>query len=112
MEIGERIKILRKQKNLTQKELAEKCGYKSLTTINKIELGINNVPLSVVEKLAFALDVTPAYLMGWEEELQETIKVDTLSTEEISLVEAIRSMTDEEVKELSNFVDYIISKRK
>lgn len=112
MTIGERIKQLRKQKNLTQKELANMCGYKSLTTINKIELGINSIPLSVVEKLAFVLEVSPSYLMGWEEELQETIKVDALSTEEISLVEAIRSMTDEEVKELSNFVDYIISKRK
>ena len=100
MKIGERIKILRKQKNLTQKELAEKCGYKSLTTINKIELGINNVPLSVVEKLAFALEVTPAYLMGWEDDSEKDI------------VSLIADLTDEETKELSNFVDYLISKRK
>lgn len=66
MEIGEKVKILRKALGLTQKELAEKCGYKSLTTINKIELGINSIPLDTIEKLATALQTTPSYLMGWE----------------------------------------------
>lgn len=36
----------------------------------------------------------------------------TLSEEEKKLVSLIAQLTDEEVKELSNFVDYIISKRK
>ncbi|MCI8945085.1 MAG: helix-turn-helix domain-containing protein [Clostridia bacterium] len=67
MTIGDRIKHLRKEAGLTQKELALKCGYTSLTTINKIELGINSVPLSVVEKIAKVFNVSPAYLMGWEE---------------------------------------------
>ena len=66
--IGQRIKELRKSAGLTQKDLAEKCGYSSLTTINKIELGINNIPLSVVEKIAKVFDVPPSYLLGWENE--------------------------------------------
>lgn len=66
MTIGDRIKHLRKEAGLTQKELALKCGYTSLTTINKIELGINSVPLSVVEKIAKVFNVSPAYIMGWE----------------------------------------------
>jgi transcriptional regulator with XRE-family HTH domain len=36
----------------------------------------------------------------------------TLSEEEKQLVSLISQLTDEEVKELSSFVDYIISKRK
>lgn len=67
MTIGERIKQLRKQHGLTQKELADKCGYTSLTTINKIELGINNVPISVVEKIAKVFGCSPSYLMGWSD---------------------------------------------
>lgn len=74
MEIGTRVKTLRKSLGLTQKELAEKCGYKSLTTINKIELGINSIPLDTVEKLANALEVTPAYLMGWKTETIEELR--------------------------------------
>ena len=66
MTIGERIKQLRKEHGFTQKELAERCGYASLTTINKIELGINSVPVSVVEKIAKVFGVSPSYIMGWE----------------------------------------------
>lgn len=67
MKIGQKVKKLRKSLGLTQKELAEKCGYKSLTTINKIELGINSIPLDTIEKLATALQTTPSYLMGWSD---------------------------------------------
>lgn len=70
--VGERIKYLRKNAGFTQEELAKRCGYRSLTTINKIELGINNVPLSVVEKIASVFGVTPAYIMGWSEESPST----------------------------------------
>lgn len=64
--VGDRIKQLRKAAGMTQKELAKRCGYSSLTTINKIELGINSVPLSVVEKIASVFGVSPSYIMGWE----------------------------------------------
>ena len=108
MTLGEKIKVLRKNKNLTQADLAKMCGYRSLTTINKIELGINQVPISTVEKLATALDVTPAYLMGWAEVMEDK-RIDDGHRELVALIE---QLTDEEVAELSNFVDYIISKRK
>lgn len=35
-----------------------------------------------------------------------------LSAEEKELIELIKQMTDEETKELSNYIDYIVSKRK
>ncbi len=72
MTIGEKIKLLRKENNMTQKELAEKCGYSSLTTINKIELGINNVPISIIEKIAKIFNVSPSYILGWEDKKEET----------------------------------------
>ena len=37
MTIGEKVKKLRIEQGLTQKELAEKCGYGSLSAINKVE---------------------------------------------------------------------------
>lgn len=66
--IGKRIKICREALGLTQAELAKKVGYKSNTTINKIELDINDIPLSKVKEFAKALNTTTAYLMGWEED--------------------------------------------
>jgi repressor LexA len=65
--IGERIKEARIKKGLSQTELAEKLGYKSRSSINKIEVGGRDIPRSQIVKIAEILDVTPSYLMGWEE---------------------------------------------
>lgn len=67
MEIGERIAQRRRDLNMTQEDLALKLGYKSKSTINKIELGINDVKQSKVIEFAQALDTTVQYLMGWDE---------------------------------------------
>ena len=58
----------RKALQLTQEELAIKMGYKSKSTINKIELGINDIPQSKIVKFAEILETTVAYLMDWEED--------------------------------------------
>ena len=66
--VGDRIYIMRKRLSWTQEELATKMGYKSKSTINKIEMGINDIPQSKIAKFAEVLGTTPAYLMGWDEE--------------------------------------------
>jgi len=66
MNVGERIKQRRLELGLSQDELAKKVGYKSRSSINKIELS-RDLPLKKVELMAKALDTTPGYLMGWIE---------------------------------------------
>jgi transcriptional regulator with XRE-family HTH domain len=66
--VGENILLMRKQLGLTQEELAKRMGYKSKSTINKIELGINDIPQSKIVQFAEVLGTTPAHLMGWDEE--------------------------------------------
>ena len=100
--LGERIRTRRIELNMTQEELCKKVGYKSRTTVNKVELGCNAINQKRIIAFAKALQTTPAYLMGWEEPTKE----------ENHLITLIEQLTDEEVEELSNFVDYIISKRK
>ena len=39
-------------------------GYRSKSSITKLEKGINDLPQSKVEELAAALETTPAYLLG------------------------------------------------
>ena len=72
MTIGERIKFRREQLGLTQEEVAKKCGYKSRSSVNKIELS-RSLPLSKVELMARALETTPAELMGWTDESTDYI---------------------------------------
>jgi transcriptional regulator with XRE-family HTH domain len=68
--IGERIKNRRKELGLSQEELAKRVGYtspSSRTTINKIELGINDISQSKLKQYAKALNTNVAYLLGLEE---------------------------------------------
>lgn len=70
MSIGTRIKKLREELGLSQDELAIKMGYKSRSSINKIENGTNDIPQSKVVAFAKALNTTVAYLMDWQEETE------------------------------------------
>lgn len=68
MAIGERIKKLRLQNNYTLDEIADKLGT-SRQTIFKYENNIvTNIPSDKIEKLAVIFNVSPAYIMGWEED--------------------------------------------
>ena len=65
--LGSRIKRQRELLGLSQEELAKKMGYKSRSSINKIELDINDISQSKIMALAQILKTTPAYIMGWEQ---------------------------------------------
>lgn len=68
MNIGDRIKQRRIELGIDAEELAEKIG-KSRATIYRYENGdIENMPTTVLEPIAKALNITPAYLMGWIQE--------------------------------------------
>lgn len=74
MTIGERIKKLREEKNITVDKLAELIG-KNRATIYRYESSeIEKLPTSVLEPLCKALGTTPAYLMGWTDSNLSNIK--------------------------------------
>jgi transcriptional regulator with XRE-family HTH domain len=52
----------------TLEELAAKVGYKTKSAINKIELGIRDLPQKKIVQFAEALGTTPGALMGWVNE--------------------------------------------
>ena len=63
-ELSTRLHLRRKELGLSQEELAQRMGYRSKSSITKLEKGINDLPQSKVEELAAALGTTPAYLLG------------------------------------------------
>ena len=71
--IGNRIRIRREELGLSQEELGNKLGYKSRSSINKIELDQRNLTQSKIKAIADALNTTPAYIMGWEPEDRPSI---------------------------------------
>lgn len=59
------IKTLRELKGMTQTELAHKCGYKDKSAIAKIERGVIDLPISKIELIATALEVSPNDLLDY-----------------------------------------------
>lgn len=66
--IGSRIRNRREELGLSQDELGRRLGYKSRSSINKIELDQRNLTQSKIKAIADALETTPAYIMGWNEQ--------------------------------------------
>ena len=63
-DLSTRVRLRREQLGLSQQELARRMGYRSRSSITKLEKGINDLPQSKVEELAQALETTPAALLG------------------------------------------------
>lgn len=67
MDLAEKVRKRRMELGLSQEELALRMGYKSRTSINKVECG-RAVSQKIIYRLSQALGVTPGYLMGWEDD--------------------------------------------
>lgn len=69
--IGQRIKIFREMKEMTQSELAKELGL-GRAAINKYENGsIENIPLKTIERMADVFGIAPQVLVGWGNEYDE-----------------------------------------
>ena len=68
MNLYEKIKLLRKQKKISQEKLAALTGYSDRSSIAKIEQGKVDLSETKIKIFANALGTTPAYLLGWEDE--------------------------------------------
>lgn len=65
MNVGDRIKLRRKEIGMSQTDLANEVGS-TKQNIYKYENGIiTNIPSDKIEAISAALCTTPAYLMGW-----------------------------------------------
>jgi transcriptional regulator with XRE-family HTH domain len=65
LDIGEKISRLRKSAGMTLEELGNRIGV-GKSTVRKWENGvISNMRKDKIAKIAAALSVSPAYLMGW-----------------------------------------------
>ena len=73
--VGDNIKRLRLERGMTQEELARLAGFKSRSSINKIELGERDLNQSRLAALARALSVSPGSLLDTPREV--TVRADT-----------------------------------
>ena len=73
LELYRNIKRIREEKGMSQDELARLVGFKSRSSINKIEMGVNDITQSKLIAIANALHVSPGELMGEDKEVATPI---------------------------------------
>lgn len=65
--VGARIKELRTLAGMSQEELGRRVGVQR-AAINKYEVGsVTNIPIATIEKMAQVFDVSPTYIVGWND---------------------------------------------
>ena len=88
---------------MSQDELARRLGYKSRSSINKIENDASGLPQTKIVAIANALQTTPSFIMGWEEMQQKNSTLAGLTVrmrkdeEFLSVVEIISELSPEQL---------------
>lgn len=106
--LGDRIKDLRKQKNLSQSELADKVGI-SYAQIGRYETKGSQPPAETLKKIADALSVTPDFLIYGTS--GEKAKTKLKDADLIQQFQAIEAMDEEDKNVVKKLIDAFITKK-
>lgn len=105
---GQRIKQLREKAGLTQEELAKKLNT-TKQTVHKYEKNIvTNIPSDKIEALAFVLDSTPEYILGWETPPEDQARFDAMILKNKDLMDMIKkylALDDKNKKAVKQMID-------
>ena len=111
--MGANIKQKRKQKGLTQQELADMLGLQK-SAIAKYENGrVQNIKRSTLEKMAAVLHCTPSFLMGFEDNpsiIEENTKTATDRTIRLSkYYELCQQLNNDNLDRLNKYAETLLS---
>ncbi|MBE6056893.1 MAG: helix-turn-helix transcriptional regulator [Clostridium sp.] len=132
--LGDKIKKLRKSKNITQEELGKNIGV-TTSMVGMYETNARKPSYEVLIKIAEFFSVSTDFLLNTEEKLDMTLdsvkKVYNMlkeATDEYGIEEVTEKQenkiktlaahfegeefTDEDVEDIENFIKFIISKKK
>lgn len=94
---GDRLKELRKERNLTQEEIGTFCKV-GKTTISNWENNITQPPFEIVKKLAHYFGVTADYLLGLNQNDINRIDKLNIALREAGMIDSNENLNEEEIK--------------
>lgn len=95
--VGENIKKRRKELNLSVDEVAKRLNKNRATIYRYENNDIENMPITVLNRLSKILEISPMVIMGWEE---------------VSVQEKYNQLTDEQKKNIDLLLDDYIKQRR
>lgn len=111
--LGRRIRLCRENMHMSQETLAKLLGYKSKSSINKMESGINDIPQSTLKQIADILHTTPTFLIdGKTPEPAKPINLhDLLESSQVMFFSKNGKPISEQARnEIKNYIEYVLSK--
>ena len=113
MELYKTIRARRIALRMTQQELAARLGYKSTSTIAKIEAGVNDIPQAKIIAFANALATTPGALLGLgNERCGGSEKNIFLTAQEQALIEKYRKLNEAGKEYIDEQLDFALGRGK
>lgn len=106
LQIYQNIKRIRREKGITQADLAKKIGYTDRSTIAKVEAGIVDLTQSKIMAFAEALGVSASDLMGYGDTIED---LPPLRPDEAELLDLYNSTSPEGQQAILEVVKTIIS---
>ena len=104
--LGTKIRELRILSGMSQEELGRRIGVQR-AAIQKYEKGsVTNVPLVTIEKIALVFDVSPNYLVGWNESNSNPLAA------EVRVLQGVKNFYGSESVELLECYTHLNSKGK
>ena len=88
--LGAKIRAARIENGMSQDDLALACGWKSRSSINKIEHGLYDVPVNKLEKIIKELKLDPGFFLDFDTPLLST--KDIIDMEEEAAIDLARKI--------------------
>ncbi len=104
MNINDRIKSRRKSLGLSADYIAEKLGVSRASYYRYEKKEVYNMPITAIEPLARILNVSPAYLMGWEPAPTK----EELTPSEKSHLDKYRTLTPTNKSAINSQIDFML----
>lgn len=106
--IGERIKKIREERNLSLREVGKRIDY-NFSSLGKIERGEYSAPPEVLKDLAMLFGVSVSYFFGEEQIVPKELK--ELGADALIIAKELRgeTLTQEEIEKIKSFIKFIKS---
>lgn len=110
--VSDRLKECREERGMSADQLAKIVGRDRSMIFRYEKDEIGNIPINVVQAIAVALNVNPAYLMGWSDEktpARNNVPIALMDDEHASLIERYDALDQVRKGQLMAFLQFLES---